>query len=357
MKSLGAWKNSEVPSIECNTELIDVGRVRYDVVKSHTITVTNNGKAIAYWRFVSKVEDADIAKRWISVDVRQGLLLPTESTTVTITIKVDIATARGLNAGKELLEDVLVLRLENGHDFPLPVTAEYERSCLGMSLEALVNAHEPVRNIPLIAAVRHSELLEDNGVANEVAQSAGGTKTGTALQLPKELWRTVDALWSGNAMKEKDIFAMPGLSGEVLIIREALDCGKEFTAACSPHSYAQILQDILEGLPVPLVPFESYPTSEVDAAQMRLWVRKFLDSLPPVQYNVLVYLFSFMRELLSHCEYNRCTLERITEVCLQMMTSSASDNSFLSRDERNSRQQRRLHMRAIFAHLLITPML
>jgi inositol polyphosphate 5-phosphatase INPP5B/F len=362
MQSLGKWKNSDVPSIVCGTELIDVGRVSYDVAKTQTITVTNNSNAIAYWRFVSKVEDGDICKRWISVDVRQGLLLPTESAAVNITARVDIVTAQGLNAGKELLEDVLVLRLENGHDFPLPVTAEYERSCFGMSLEALVNSREPVRNLPLLAAVRHSELLNDNGVSSEIAQCApvntqGGSKSAPALQLPKELWRVVDALWTGEAMKEKDIFAMPGVASEVVIIREALDTGADFTVACSPHSYAQTLQDMLMGLPSPLIPFEACPTGEVDAGQMRLWVRKFLDAMPPVQYNVFVYLLGFMRELLLNTQFNRCSEERLTEVCLQMMTSSASENIFLSRDERNSRQHRRLHMRSVFAYLLSTAML
>jgi hypothetical protein len=29
---------------------------------------------------------------------------------------------------------------------------------------------------------------------------------GSKLSIPKELWRLVDALWSGNALKEKDLF-------------------------------------------------------------------------------------------------------------------------------------------------------
>lgn len=356
MRQLSSWRNSEVPSIKCSTALIDVGLVYFDVPKAITITVTNNSKAIAYWRFVPKVEDRDICKRWIGVDVRQGLLLPTESATVTITIRVDIATARGLNAGTDLLEDVLVLRLENGHDFSLPVTAEYARSCMGMSLEALVNAQEPVRSIPLPATVRHSDMLDDNGWAAERLQSVGaaGDKPLSALQLPKELWRVVDALWSGGAIKEKDLFALPGVPEELLLIREALDCGKDFTAACSPHSYAQILLDLLTGLPSPLIPFDAYPSSEVESAQMRMWVRKLLDATPPVHYNVLVYLLSFFREVLLQCEYNRCSEERLTEICLQIMTSSVSDNLFLSRDERNARHTRRLHMRRVVGYLLTT---
>lgn len=43
-----------------------------------TFTIKNTSSAIAYWRFVRKVEDAEVCKRWLSLDVTQGLLLPNE---------------------------------------------------------------------------------------------------------------------------------------------------------------------------------------------------------------------------------------------------------------------------------------
>lgn len=88
-------------------------------------------------------------------------------------------------------------------------------------------------------------------------------------------------------------------------IREALDCGEEFTAQCSPHSYADVLQALIAGFPTPLLPYDLYPTSEVDNQQMRMWARKFLDALLPLNYNVFVYLMSFFREVLQQREYNR----------------------------------------------------
>ena len=354
IQSLEKWKSSAVPSIDCSVRLLDMGVVHFDVPTSQTITIRNTGTAIAYWRFVPKVEETRECKNWINLDVLQGLLLPGESSDVVVTVRVDVVTAQGLNAGKELLEDVLVLSLESGHDFFVPVTASYKRSYMGMSLEALVNAHGPVRELPLPAVVRHEELLQDNGKAAELAQRQEKHISKPPLSLPKEIWRLVDALVSGDALREKDLFAAPAVPEELVTIREALDCGQEFTVACSPHSYAHALQDLLCALPVPLLAFELYPVAEVETQQLRVWARRFLDALQPVQYNVFVYLCSFLREVLALREFNRCTEERLVELCLQTMTSSSSPNYFLHRDEIAARQARRLYMRPVLAYFLTT---
>lgn len=44
---------------------------------------------------------------------------------------------------------------------------------------------------------------------------------------------------------------------------------------------------------------------EVEALNMRAFCRKFLEELPPLNYNVFVYVLSFMREVLSELNYNR----------------------------------------------------
>ena len=41
---------------------------------------------------------------------------------------------------------------------------------------------------------------------------------------------------------------------------------------------------------------------------MRAFCRKFLEELPPLNYNVFVYVLSFMREVLSELNYNRYVL-------------------------------------------------
>lgn len=38
---------------------------------------------------------------------------------------------------------------------------------------------------------------------------------------------------------------------------------------------------------------------------MRAFCRKFLEELPPLNYNVFVYVLSFLREVLAELNYNR----------------------------------------------------
>ena len=47
---------------------------------------------------------------------QNGLLLPGESINITLTVRVDKKTAQALHLGRELLEDVLILRIENSGD-------------------------------------------------------------------------------------------------------------------------------------------------------------------------------------------------------------------------------------------------
>jgi hypothetical protein len=46
----------------------------------------------------------------------------------------------------------------------------------------------------------------------------------------------------------------------------------------------------------------------IDSQHLRGWCRKFIESLPPLNYNVFVYLLSFMREVLALGDYNRCII-------------------------------------------------
>ena len=125
-----------------------------------------------------------------------------------------------------------------------------------MTLEALVHAYIPVRQIPLPGYVPRTEILRDNGIeaeeklrkqaienATNVTSSSSSSSSSSSLSpnnnnsssniiatgskgyntnnnkagmpIPKEIWRLVDALWSGNALMEKDLFAMSGKPDEV----------------------------------------------------------------------------------------------------------------------------------------------
>jgi hypothetical protein len=43
----------------------------------------------------------------------------------------------------------------------------------------------------------------------------------------------------------------------------------------------------------------------VDNGNIRVWCRKFLEFLPPLNYNCFVFLVAFLRDVVSQGNYNR----------------------------------------------------
>ena len=161
---------------------------------------------------------------------------------------------------QQLLQDVIILRVEKSVDYHVHVKAEYERSCFGMSLEDLVQLLEPVSNLPYPAVTPDGFI---DAPATMTATSDPSNSTESKLSIPKELWRLIDALWAGNALKEKDLFnSAYANASEVRMIREALDRGLDF-GPCSPHSLVEALIVFLSSLPRPLLPLDLYPVVSV----------------------------------------------------------------------------------------------
>jgi phosphatidylinositol-bisphosphatase len=184
-----------------------------------------------------------------------------------------------------LLQDVVILRIENSNDYYVDIKADYERSCFGMSLEDLVQFTQPISDLPLPAAnpeffyqlqkvggTTPGNQPAASGFNNTVVDSSSMNANQQKLSIPKELWRLVDALWAGNALREKDLFNSPGDAQEISQIRYALDHSAEFDFAMSPHSLVDCLIHFLSSLPKPLLPMELYPTVSV----LSFWFPFFL---------------------------------------------------------------------------------
>jgi len=260
------------------------------------------------------------------------MLIPGEQPiNMNFTITIDNATARMLNSGREVLDDILILRLENGRDYYITVKATFARSCFGMPVEELVMYSDPIRSIPL-DAVKRAEMMEQN-------QS-------TALCIPKELWRTVDAIYE-KGLGEPHLFVEPGLADEVNQIRECLDTGGRF-GQFRVHSYAEALILFLESLATPIVPAHVFPAAEIDSVNIQSSARRLLEELPPVHYNIFVYMISFFREVLAHRERNLLSAAKVARICCSCMAPGTGlDNSSAS-------LQKRTGMQLIMLHLLET---
>lgn len=163
-------------------EGVDFGEVRYDHPRSRNITVANTGRVSATVGFVDRsVEQGrsgEVAPTWLKIEfdrasdnenanpnsLREYTLQPGDAANVQLTVHiVNIPQVRRLNDGVENLEDVLVLRIQNGRDYFLPVRGTWLQSAFGRSLDKLIRIPEGgVRRLQHQRPSGHSH--EDEGV-------------------------------------------------------------------------------------------------------------------------------------------------------------------------------------------------
>lgn len=231
--------SNELPKVEVKGLQIKLDRVCFEEPVVSHIDIVNQGQSIAHWRFVPKLNEDRICKRWISVDTESGLLLPGESIRVAVTVQVDTQSAHALNAGKDVLEDLIVIRIEQSVDFHVIVSAVYQRSCFGVSLMELVRTSDAVAN-----TVQLTERAKSAARAPISTVAPDGQEESEEMSVPKELWRLVDGLWSGSALKEKDLFNSKSDPQEVttlLLLLSTSDMMNPVVYVCSwtpiPHRY------------------------------------------------------------------------------------------------------------------------
>ena len=220
MRLLDAWENECIPKVEVKGGQVVFGDVAYKMSTKRTVTVENTGQVRATFRFVPKLEEQQNCKPWLSVNPAYGMLLPGEKAEITLEVFVDEDSARALGCGEDTLEDILVMRLENGRDFFITVTGTYLRSCYGSSLNFLVRTTEPVRSVPIgatdfalsatAAAAAAAVGGSTAGMDSSSSAAAIGGSGHSTLSIPKELWRIVDVLYRSGAVQVQDIFLVAG---------------------------------------------------------------------------------------------------------------------------------------------------
>eukprot|EP00529_Nitzschia_sp_RCC80_P001710 CAMPEP_0113514608 /NCGR_PEP_ID=MMETSP0014_2-20120614/40501_1 /TAXON_ID=2857 /ORGANISM="Nitzschia sp." /LENGTH=883 /DNA_ID=CAMNT_0000411119 /DNA_START=70 /DNA_END=2721 /DNA_ORIENTATION=+ /assembly_acc=CAM_ASM_000159 len=335
---LDRFENQSLPTVGLDKVELDFGEVRYGQSIILPIQITNTGNVCAQWRFVPKLDENSLCKNWMTVTPTYGMLIPGEPpATINVTVKVENTTAQLLNSGREVLDDILILRLENGRDYYITCKGDYARSCFGMSLEDLVLYKAPVRTIPLDPIERSKHFSNEN----EISPS-------NALCIPKELWRVVDAIFE-KGLQTPDLFSVPGVKSEVDQIREALDTGAPFATQSSIHSFVECFTGFLASLSTPVIPSTLFPTVEINSENIQSMARKFLEDLPPVHYNVLVYVLSFFREVLLYRDSNLMTAAKLARICCKYC-SPTSPNVVME----SSMVQRRAGMHLLLLHLLET---
>lgn len=297
---LDVWSNENVPKVQLSPKSLEFGNVNFDVPVTRTLSVQNIGLVVSYFRFTPKFQTQDkYCKSWLSAHPVAGVIPPNTSQEIDVTIHVTKKNAQALNSGEDTLDDILLLRLDKGRDYFMTVGGDYLKSCNGASVLWLLKVGTPVRF-----------LEAPNNLTDEV------------LGVPKELWRMVHYIYSGEegslGLDTPGLFRKSGQPHETERIVEALDCGTHFPPKMSIHSMADALVNFLSNLmEAPVFPeiicekLRDGPTTE---AQLTAFCKQALTQLSTQCYCAFVYVIAFLKECLKHKSKNGLTDQQLVAV-------------------------------------------
>ncbi|TMW68020.1 hypothetical protein Poli38472_007692 [Pythium oligandrum] len=322
MMQLDKWENENMPRVRLlqgngqqdpnhqpSSGVVTFPHVKYGLEQTRSIFIENTGVVVAHFRFIPKLEEVTICKPWLRVSPVFGMIPPKEKVEIRVTARVDETTARGLTSGDETLDDTMILRIENGRDYFLVVSGQYDASCFGCSLEQLVSIVTPVRSskLPVAAStsVFHIDQPHDHPQQSDENQGV--------QRIPKELWRMVNDIFQ-NFLNEKNLFVEAGSKQELVVLREALDTGSPFIPH-SGYSMAELLLAWLQSLRESVVPDDVLATALANGnGNVAQTCRELMNTLPPVRHNVLIYLIAFIKEVLKHSQANKLTPDKLAFV-------------------------------------------
>ncbi len=288
-RDMDRLENDYQPQAKVSSTVLGFDQVRYGTPAVQKLTLTNTGIVLFRWRFVAKPNQvgSSVCKAWAHVEPASGTLMPNESVEISAVALVEGSEmASDLGLGRDKLDDILVLHLEQGKDYFITLQGRYLQSCFGCLLDQLVRIPQPIRG------------------------ASGLLKPEDSLRIPKELWQLADWLYR-YGLNEPDIFLQRGIPEEMASVREFLDTGTgSIPTSFSPHSVAETMLDFLRALSQPVIPIVYYAQAIEPNAQ-HAFCRQIIEALPEVNYNVFYYLVALGREALSRPRGNGLTPDEV----------------------------------------------
>jgi len=256
--SIGTDGSETVDIDVANLEGVNFGDVRFATSKRRGVTIANTGWVQATIGFVdrpvAKGQPGGPTPPWLSIifdrepDVsvgafnghKQYTIEPGEVCNAELKLLVDaIDMVRDLNNDATGLEDILVLRVENGRDHFLPVRGRWLQSSFGRSIDKLIR-------------------IPEGGIRRLQRQKPTGDDQGVMWSAPRELFRLTESVedlvertlaewdmtssgndrppWKNNAgwpFAEGSWYITSSATRDALrpMIYEALDCDQPFESA------------------------------------------------------------------------------------------------------------------------------
>ena len=258
--------------------------------------------------------DDYICKNWLSITPTFSMLLPDESIQVHVEANINSDVANGLQYQQNVLDDILVVRLENGRDYFITISGIHVTSCYGSSIEQLYNN-------------TNKQHVENGGGGGGGGGGNGGG--GKSSHIPSEIWRLINALYTKSTtsptstcsgMDTEGLFIESGDRSDISLIRHSLDSQNRISSNVSSHSLAEALLELLESLADTIVPSTFYGSLctlnavSTSNKQLQQWSTRFLTQLPTINHNIFIYLIGFLKELLSHSNLNQLNVEILSSV-------------------------------------------
>ncbi|OAA48781.1 phosphatase family protein [Cordyceps fumosorosea ARSEF 2679] len=179
-----------------DTNVVDLGGLSFLARKSNSITIANTGGVPATFSFIDRpaMDDSDSGTHfyeWLAASFVKSdgsgevvgpnvMLEPGETVTAVLDGQVSsIPFLRALNDGRALLEEVLVLRVDNGRDHFITVRGQWLPSCFGRSIDELIR-------VPEGGICR---FLEDKDICGAIPYDAA-----VHCSAPRELFKLTEAV-------------------------------------------------------------------------------------------------------------------------------------------------------------------